>query len=80
MPDTSQSFGGRIKYIDELGRYEYHIRDHLGNIRLSYSDLNADGLITTPDEIIEEMHFYPYGLLMQGSWMGETGQYGYNDD
>ena len=47
---------GRIKYIDEVARYEYYIRDHLGNIRLTYSDLNADGLITTPDEILEEMH------------------------
>ncbi|HMQ07393.1 MAG TPA: hypothetical protein PKC30_08840, partial [Saprospiraceae bacterium] len=32
---------GRIKYIDEVARYEYHIRDHLGNKRLSYSDLNG---------------------------------------
>ena len=71
---------GRIKYIDEVARYEYYIRDHLGNIRLTYSDLNADGLITTPDEIIEEMHYYPFGMMMEGSWMGSSGQYGYNDD
>ncbi|HMQ09023.1 MAG TPA: RHS repeat-associated core domain-containing protein, partial [Saprospiraceae bacterium] len=29
-------------------------------------------------EIIEEMHYYPFGMMMEGSWMGETGQYGYN--
>ncbi len=69
---------GRIKYIDEVARYEYYIRDHLGNIRLTCSDLNADGLITTPDEILEEMHYYPYGMMMEGSWMGDAGQYGYN--
>jgi len=50
----------------------------LGNIRLTYSDLNADGLITTPDEILEEMHYYPFGMMMEGSWMGSSGQYGYN--
>ncbi len=69
---------GKIKYIDEVARYEYYIRDHLGNIRLTYSDLNADGLITTPDEILEEMHYYAFGMMMEGSWMGDAGQYGYN--
>ena len=61
-----------------MARYEYYIRDHLGNIRLTYSDLNADGLITTPNEILEEMHYYAYGMMMEGAWMGSSGQYGYN--
>ncbi|PKV50686.1 RHS repeat-associated protein [Aquimarina sp. MAR_2010_214] len=39
--------------------------DHLGNIRLSYKDSNKDGKITQ-SEIVEEKHYYPFGLQHKG--------------
>lgn len=47
--------------------YEYQISDHLGNVRVTYSDLNADGHIDGNTEIIESFDYYPYGLKMNGS-------------
>ncbi|WP_340066897.1 hypothetical protein [Ascidiimonas aurantiaca] len=46
-------------------RYVYQYRDHLDNIRISYTDGNGDGTITQ-DELIEENTYYPFGLLVRG--------------
>ncbi|MEM7487445.1 MAG: RHS repeat-associated core domain-containing protein, partial [Bacteroidota bacterium] len=45
--------------------YIYQYKDHLGNIRLSYADDNADGSIAT-SEIREENNYYPFGLKHKG--------------
>ena len=49
------------------GGYEhvYQYKDHLGNIRLSYSDANNDGAVTV-SEIREENNYYPFGLKHKG--------------
>ncbi|WP_411032228.1 RHS repeat-associated core domain-containing protein [Spongiimicrobium sp. 3-5] len=55
-------------YVEPNGSnwdYVYQYTDHLGNIRLSYSDGNTDGSITT-SEIREENNYYPFGLKHQG--------------
>ena len=51
--------------------YIYQYKDHLGNVRLSYSDTNNDGVITassdpSTNEIIEESNYYPFGLKHKG--------------
>ncbi|WP_340067330.1 RHS repeat-associated core domain-containing protein [Ascidiimonas aurantiaca] len=46
-------------------RYVYQYKDHLENIRVSYSDGNGDGTITQ-DELIEENTYYPFGLRVRG--------------
>ena len=46
--------------------YVYQYKDHLGNIRLSYSDSDGDGAITASTEIIEENNYYPFGLKHKG--------------
>ncbi len=46
--------------------YVYQYKDHLGNIRLSYTDVNGDGVITASTEIIEEKNYYPFGLKHKG--------------
>jgi hypothetical protein len=47
---------------DTNWRWEYDIKDHLGNIRISFADLNHDGNITVSlgadNEILEEHHYY----------------------
>ncbi len=48
------------------GDYVYQYKDHLGNVRLSYSDTNNDGAITPATEIIEESNYYPFGLKHKG--------------
>ena len=49
--------------------YVYQYKDHLGNVRLSYTDSNNDGVIQTTgtsSEIIEESNYYPFGLKHKG--------------
>ncbi len=45
--------------------YIYQYKDHLGNVRLSYHDADANGTIAT-SEIIEENNYYPFGLKHKG--------------
>lgn len=50
-------------------QYVYQYKDHLGNVRLSYSDANLDGTIQTTgidSEIIEEHNYYLFGLQHKG--------------
>ena len=46
-------------------RYVYQYKDHLGSIRLSYSDGDGNGTIAQ-SEIIEENNYQPFGLKMRG--------------
>lgn len=45
--------------------YVFNYTDHLGNIRLSYQDINKDGTIDN-SEILEENNYYPFGLKQKG--------------
>ncbi|MEW7289608.1 DUF6443 domain-containing protein [Aquimarina sp. 2304DJ70-9] len=53
--------------------YIYQYKDHLDNIRLSYSDDNKDGAVTQ-QEIREENNYYPFGLKHKGYNNVVTGQ------
>ncbi|WP_407265346.1 RHS repeat domain-containing protein [Tenacibaculum maritimum] len=52
--------------ISQGFKYVYQYKDHLGNVRLSYTDNNNDGVITPSTEIIEESNYYPFGLEHKG--------------
>ncbi len=76
---------GRVYNNGGTLRYEYSIRDHLGNTRLTFTDKNANGVVdvtnTSANEILQENHFYPFGLDMAGPWMNDAvldNQYKYN--
>ena len=53
---------------DDSGEYDYvyQYKDHLGNIRLSYTDINNNGAIEASTEIVEENNYYPFGLKHKG--------------
>ncbi len=53
------SFGG-YKYV-------YQYKDHLGNIRLSYQDIDGNGSIAS-SEILEENNYYPFGMKYKGGY------------
>ena len=55
-------------------RKEYTIKDHLGNARISFTDKNLNGKIdvtnlAASNEIIQENHYYPFGMAFEGPWM-----------
>lgn len=61
---------GYVQPIDEANLalgfdYVYQYKDHLGNIRLSYSDSDGNNDVTS-SEIIEENNYYPFGLEHKG--------------
>jgi RHS repeat-associated protein len=60
-------------------QYEYYLKDHLGNVRTRFADLNKNGEISD-DEILGEHHYYAFGLEMQGHWNdgNSTDRYRYN--
>lgn len=53
---------GYVKIDNEVFNYVYQIKDHLGNIRVSYTDNNDSGSIDSGTEIVEESNYYPFGL------------------
>lgn len=63
---------GRAIEADSTIRYEYAIKDHLGNSRIVFSDLNGNGKVDAmagpTNEILHEGHYYPFGLEMTGPW------------
>ena len=62
---------GYVNYNSGDFKYVYQYKDHLGNVRLTYSDKNNDGSVlasTNPNtnELIEESNYYPFGLKHKG--------------
>jgi len=53
---------GRILYNEGKYIYEYELKDHLGNVRVSFADLANNGTIT----VTQERSYYPFGLEMKG--------------
>ncbi|MCD8413257.1 DUF6443 domain-containing protein [Tenacibaculum finnmarkense] len=47
-------------------KYIYQYKDHLGNVRLSYTDNDNNGVIDASSEIVEESNYYPFGLKYKG--------------
>jgi RHS repeat-associated protein len=63
------STSGEILSFD----YVYQYKDHLGNIRLSYSDDDVNSSITQA-EIREENNYYPFGLKHRGYNFQQNGR------
>jgi RHS repeat-associated protein len=54
-------------------RNEYTIKDHLGDARISFTDKNSNGKIdvdnTANNEILQENHYYAFGMAHEGPWL-----------
>ncbi len=48
-------------------RYEYTLKDHLGNSRVSFA---ANG---SAIQLLQENHQYPFGMEMKGAWITQVG-------
>ncbi|QJP35152.1 RHS repeat-associated core domain-containing protein [Nonlabens sp. Ci31] len=67
--ESLQFFSYPEGYVEKNGSsfdYVYQYKDHLKNVRLSYSDSNNDGSIDAATEIISEKNYYPFGLTHKG--------------
>ncbi|SFC36315.1 RHS repeat-associated core domain-containing protein [Flagellimonas taeanensis] len=53
--------------------YVYQYKDNLGNVRLTYSDMDNDGSVDG-SEIMHERNPYPFGMLHKGYNEGIQGQ------
>ncbi|MEL7123945.1 MAG: RHS repeat-associated core domain-containing protein, partial [Bacteroidota bacterium] len=77
---------GRVYYEGTTSRYEYNITDHLGNVRLTFTDKGGDGFVDmtndpNTNDVLSESHYYPFGMQMQGPWISNQGRatdYRYN--
>jgi RHS repeat-associated protein len=58
---------GRLVQVNGTWQSEYVIKDHLGNARVTFRDVDGNGFITASD-ISQEAHYYPFGMQMEGSW------------
>ena len=65
-------------YYDSVKQqYVFNYVDHLGNVRLSYSDTNKNG-IAEKTEILEENNYYPFGLKQGNIASKSSYKYKYN--
>jgi len=57
---------GEGQVREETGNlnWEYSLKDHLGNVRILYSDSNSDGTL----EILQNNQYYPFGMSIYGEW------------
>lgn len=61
---------GYVEYDGGSYNYVYNYVDHLGSVRLSYTDINQNNTNSISLKIAEENNYYPFGLRHKG----------YNDD
>ena len=62
---------GRASNNGGTFRYEYALRDHLGNTRVVFTDKNNSGNIDNT-EILSETHYYPFGKAFDGAWYNDA--------
>jgi RHS repeat-associated protein len=71
---TKNTLSTSSAYSRELGKKQYQINDHLGNVRLSFTDIKLSDLNATTNapqnfraEINSINNYYAYGMLMVGN-------------
>jgi RHS repeat-associated protein len=65
---------GRYKSISAgVYRHEYTIADHLGNTRIVYTDTDSNGVVNHTYDILDENHYYAYGMELPGTFINVSG-------
>ena len=74
VANTTQQTKGHKNGQTTYSNFEYVFqhKDHLGNIRLSYSDADLNGSIAE-SEIVEESNYFPFGLKQWGYNFNQQG-------
>jgi RHS repeat-associated protein len=67
-PVNASNYGSGFNYV-------YQYKDHLGNIRLSYKDINQNNASAVSLQIQEENNYYPFGLKHKGYNTSITGRH-----
>ena len=58
---------GRALKMGDYFRYEFNLTDHLGNVRVSFTDVDYDGLVEAIDgEVLQVDQYYPFGMRLGG--------------
>ncbi len=47
-------------------RYEYQYTDNTGNVVMAFSDLDNNNVISPTTEVIQQSHYYAFGMRMEG--------------
>jgi RHS repeat-associated protein len=63
---------GRLYNNAGTWQREYVIKDHLGDTRIAYADINGDGVIATPSEILQENNYDAFGYGLDGVYMNHS--------
>ncbi|MBX7243655.1 MAG: RHS repeat-associated core domain-containing protein, partial [Bacteroidia bacterium] len=73
---TASSIDPQSGKVQKTFRYEYYLKDHLGNIRFLFTDTDTDGV----PEILQEDAYDPWGIRLAGLsyTQGEKNRYLYN--
>lgn len=48
-------------------RYEYQYLDNTGNVMLAFSDLDFNNSINASTEVLQQNHYYSFGMRMEGT-------------
>jgi len=69
-------------FTRELGKRLYELKDHLGNVRATVSDLLIDHSGSKDAELIASTDYYPFGMIIPGRSYKASGttayRYGFN--
>ncbi len=71
----SNSIGaGREKTLRQIGHKEYELTDHLGNVRLTFSDYReayTTGYSYPRLKVLSRNNYFPFGMLMPDRFANE---------
>ncbi|OYU66885.1 MAG: hypothetical protein CFE22_07150 [Cytophagaceae bacterium BCCC1] len=79
---AKDKFSAEIKTINPQYQWQYALSDHLGNLRVIFTDKNNDGLIRQSlddnlNEVLSFRNYSPFGLELGGSHKNLDYQNGY---
>jgi RHS repeat-associated protein len=83
IPESVHHADGRAIKTGSSWLYEYWIKDHLGNVRVTFSDINGDGILTPFGDIKSRNDYYSFGMEWNNRWelsdtISPVNKYRYN--